>query len=304
MYSVISLLLLMTDKEFIFDVISKINKKIIFPILLLINIVFIVLEKNYYDNFVLTHFYVFPYSFLYILLVSGLMLCISIFKEKNKIERIIKVAFPIILIIFYYMWIEYHHVFINLTKEDSVVECAQFFLFLISGYVALKIFFKIKKNKKLHSTLFLLLSISLFFVAFEEISWGQRIFNLETPKTLQELNVQKETNIHNIFGYNVNQIIYVLIGLYGMFSRKIIIRFFPKKAKQLLIFTPQKYFFWYFFIVFFVYLDRSFFNLNYDTVINGVFRKYAIWQWLEISELYLAIVFLAYLLITLKEAKK
>ena len=64
------------------------------------------------------------------------------------------------------------------------------------------------------------------------------------------------------------------------------------------------YLFVYFLIVFLVYFDRNFLNLNYDTLVNNVFRKYAIWQWLEISELYLAIGFLIYTKITLKELKK
>jgi len=39
----------------------------------------------------------------------------------------------------------------------------------------------------------------LFFVgAGEEISWGQRIFNIQTPKALENANVQKELTIHNL----------------------------------------------------------------------------------------------------------
>jgi hypothetical protein len=39
----------------------------------------------------------------------------------------------------------------------------------------------------------------LFFVAFgEEISWGQRIFGFGTPESLEEVNDQAETNLHNL----------------------------------------------------------------------------------------------------------
>lgn len=37
-----------------------------------------------------------------------------------------------------------------------------------------------------------------FFGAGEEISWGQRIFNWQTPVALNQINDQGETNIHNI----------------------------------------------------------------------------------------------------------
>lgn len=38
----------------------------------------------------------------------------------------------------------------------------------------------------------------LFFGMGEEISWGQRIFGIETPEFLAEANAQKETNLHNL----------------------------------------------------------------------------------------------------------
>lgn len=136
----------------------------------------------------------------------------------------------------------------------------------------------------------------LFFISLEEISYGQRIFGFTTPKQIKEINLQEETNIHNILGYEINQIAYILIGFYGLFSRQIVTNFFPKKGKGLIIFTPPKYLSWYFFLVFLVYYDRNFLNLNYDIVSNNVFRKYAIWQWLEVSELYLAIAFFIYTL--------
>lgn len=45
---------------------------------------------------------------------------------------------------------------------------------------------------------FLLLFIALFFAAGEEISWGQRLFNIETPEKFMENNVQDELTIHNL----------------------------------------------------------------------------------------------------------
>jgi hypothetical protein len=36
------------------------------------------------------------------------------------------------------------------------------------------------------------------FLFFEEISWGQRLLGFSTPEGLREVNLQRETNIHNI----------------------------------------------------------------------------------------------------------
>ena len=38
----------------------------------------------------------------------------------------------------------------------------------------------------------------MFVFMGEEISWGQRMFNWSTPDALKEVNIQDETNIHNI----------------------------------------------------------------------------------------------------------
>lgn len=303
-YSLVSLILLFFEKIFIPNIWSKINKNIVFPILLILNTVFIFLEKINYQNYILEHLHIFPYSFLYILFFSIIILYVSNFKEKDTSKRRIRLLFPILLFIFTYIWIEHYSLFFSLIKDDSLLEYSQFILYFLSAITSWKIFLIYKKDNKnkIYSLLFLLLSLGLFFVSFEEISWGQRIIGIKTPEKMNKINIQKETNIHNMFSYDINEIIYVLIGLYGIFSRKIITKFFAKKYKNLIIFTPSKDLYWYFLFVFLVYFDRIIFNLNYDMVANNVFRKYAIWDWLEISELYLAIAFCYYTKITvLKE---
>jgi len=42
------------------------------------------------------------------------------------------------------------------------------------------------------------LAVLFFFGAGEEISWGQRIFGLQTPEPLAQINKQDELNLHNI----------------------------------------------------------------------------------------------------------
>lgn len=55
------------------------------------------------------------------------------------------------------------------------------------------IFFKTKKN-----LFFILLALAFFFAFGEEINWGQRILNIETPEALKTINIQDDFNIHNI----------------------------------------------------------------------------------------------------------
>ena len=40
----------------------------------------------------------------------------------------------------------------------------------------------------------------LLFAAGEEISWGQRIFEVDTPEMLVDSNEQDELNLHNLVG--------------------------------------------------------------------------------------------------------
>jgi hypothetical protein len=57
---------------------------------------------------------------------------------------------------------------------------------------------------------------AVFFIACggEEISWGQRIFGFATPETLDEINKQDETNLHNIGSTSVFWTSFFLLTLF------------------------------------------------------------------------------------------
>jgi hypothetical protein len=95
-------------------------------------------------------------------------------------------------------------VVIHLTKEDHLYEylCA---LFLLAASIMFFIaFLKDKTGNdlilfKTSKNYFLLILAILFFWGFgEDLSWGQRIFNVQTPAWLEQMNYQEETNIHNL----------------------------------------------------------------------------------------------------------
>lgn len=51
--------------------------------------------------------------------------------------------------------------------------------------------------------LYFLFFALIFFIGFgEEISWGQRIFNYQTPEAINRVNVQKEFTLHNLEIFN------------------------------------------------------------------------------------------------------
>ena len=86
----------------------------------------------------------------------------------------------------------------NLLKlEDGPLEWLQFAEYFISSLFGILIFFKSKKRKSLNSFIWLILSAFCFFIAAEEISWGERIIGFSL-NSLTEISIQSETNLHNL----------------------------------------------------------------------------------------------------------
>jgi len=83
-----------------------------------------------------------------------------------------------------------------LGKEDCLFENLTALFFLVASVICFIIC-------RVHFNIFILLLGLLLFTGFgEEISWGQRIFNFETPEAMKKINVQKEFTIHNIVYFN------------------------------------------------------------------------------------------------------
>lgn len=80
-------------------------------------------------------------------------------------------------------------------QEDGLIEWLGALCFFGAGYAFYLSGKNSSGNKKV---VFFLLSFLFFFAFGEEISWGQRVIGWGTPQAIQELNVQGETNIHNL----------------------------------------------------------------------------------------------------------
>lgn len=85
------------------------------------------------------------------------------------------------------------------TVEDGFVENGSAIFLLSSSMILLYRFFKLFKHKDLFWKIGVLaMALVFFFGAGEEISWGQRIFNVESSQYFIENNAQGETNLHNM----------------------------------------------------------------------------------------------------------
>jgi len=90
-------------------------------------------------------------------------------------------------------------------KEDSITETlGAVFLFLtslnlfLSSFNEFKLSIQSKKNSRIKYLLLVLAAIAFFWAGGEEISWGQRILEIDTPEVLMVVNQQRELNLHNI----------------------------------------------------------------------------------------------------------
>jgi len=107
------------------------------------------------------------------------------------------------------------HIYRNIVREDHWAEYATALALLSSSLIIsrrLLINWKaIRFSEKLG---FLMMSLAMFVGFGEEISWGQRIFNLQSPDFFTDHNLQNETNIHNlkILNIKLNQWLFT----YGM----------------------------------------------------------------------------------------
>lgn len=112
-----------------------------------------------------------------------------------------------------------------LVVEDGWVESIGTIGLLITSICFVIAFFETKKTERRHvykwikRISFLVLALVFFFGFGEEISWGQRIFNIETPAQWAEVNWQGETNLHNLnifqgtFFYNTDRLFALFWGV-------------------------------------------------------------------------------------------
>ena len=113
----------------------------------------------------------------------------------------------------------------ELIQEDGVIEYLTALLLLIASVLLFSKVIKIGYSRGYPWFVFhVLMVLGLFFGFGEEISWGQRIFSIESNDLFLNHNSQDEINIHNlrIKGININKLIFsygfsIIFGVYFLF---------------------------------------------------------------------------------------
>lgn len=140
-------------------------------------------------------------------------------------EKFLKIGAKVLLFLLLLVIVSFYlnvSVYKELIKEDGLIEyLTAIILLAISVSLIIRIG-KIRGSKGYIWLIFnIFMALGLFFGFGEEISWGQRIFDVTSSEFFMENNAQEETNLHNltINGININMWIFsygfsILFGIY------------------------------------------------------------------------------------------
>ena len=95
--------------------------------------------------------------------------------------------------------------------EDGLIEWLTVVGLVIGLCVCIRRIWVLRHSRAgIFLTMTTLLAVFFFFGAGEEISWGQRIFNIESSGFFKENNAQGEMNLHNsvVSGIKINKLVF------------------------------------------------------------------------------------------------
>jgi len=140
---------------------------------------------------------------------------ITVFNQMHKVE---KIAYPLIAL---YVLVGAVVALLDpvtftkvLAREDGVFEWLTVLALSMSFVMCVHRVMVLRSAKNAAFIgVWCFLAVVCFFGAGEEISWGQRIFNIESSEWFKQNNAQSETNLHNLVveGKKVNKIIFSMV---------------------------------------------------------------------------------------------
>lgn len=140
-------------------------------------------------------------------------------KQLNLSEKLVYIFLGVIALLSLFFGFSNATYFDNVfAQEDGFIEYATFFFLLLVSITQFSRLRRAKQNKWLWIVAVFFMGLLFFFGAGEEISWGQRIFNIESGDFFKENNLQNETNLHNlkIGGVKLNKLIFSQLLTIGM----------------------------------------------------------------------------------------
>lgn len=113
-------------------------------------------------------------------------------------------------------------------REDGLIEWATALGFAVAGGFAALLASRLWRDRRvILSLLYAGLAAGMAFAALEEISWGQRVFGIESPEYFVEHSTKEEINVHNLRQFPL-EIAFIIVGFYGAFARLMV----PRSLKR------------------------------------------------------------------------
>ena len=102
-----------------------------------------------------------------------------------------------------------------LRSEDGPLEWIQFFQYFFASIISLFLFIKSRNKKSIGVLIWLVIAFACFIIAGEEISWAERITGFSL-NSISDLNVQGETNLHNLpfFHHNLLDLSFITSSIF------------------------------------------------------------------------------------------
>lgn len=157
-------------------------------------------------------------------------------------------------------------IYAYLIREDRIVEYLTALGFLAAGGVAFLLALRlVRDRRRVLAILYAGLALGMAFAMLEEISWGQRILNLEPSEFFVEESTKEEINVHNLKSFPLH-LAFIVVSFYGAFARLLVPgsvrRRFPLEVDLL---TPRYVIAPYFLVTFAIY---TYFEYVYHTIVR------------------------------------
>lgn len=188
-----------------------------------------------------------------------------------------------------------------LIDEDGIVEWIQVILFLIAASLLFFTGLLCFKKNKLIGSLFIFIGLSCLVIVGEELSWGQRIYQLKALEFIKQFNSQDETNIHNLKIFQrYRHWLLISFGLIG-----IVLAYNTKGTgsnyinRVLITFKPSRQYFFILLLIMIIGLAPEIgylIRLYSDDPVNALTIHMKLARSTEIGELLISIVCITYAL--------
>lgn len=180
----------------------------------------VIYEQTNFPNAVFSRFHFNLESVQFIPLYAWCVTLLTYTKYLVTKKPVAYFGLPFLLVgLLIFLRLNYEPLFPIIGMEDSIIEWCSFLFFLLAVPFAAKIALLPGKQHHYQRLFFLILAAGLFFLAGEEISWGERVFNFVPHDFFQAYNAQQEITVHNIDVIQKKLFYaYISIGSWGSFG--------------------------------------------------------------------------------------